>query len=83
VWDLSPYLSRGLKFWVGTNLRIRRAFRKQGVQPFVVTINVIEKVNCTVLLRDGGHVENENLNHGPWHGHNQRWTQAKTIARLT
>ena len=40
-------------------LRIRRAFRKQGIQPLVVTINIIEKVHSTVFLRDGGHVENK------------------------
>jgi hypothetical protein len=40
-------------------LRIRRAFRKQGIQPFVVTIDIIEKVHSTVFLRDGGYVENK------------------------
>jgi hypothetical protein len=40
-------------------LRIRRAFRKHGIQPFVVTIDVIEKVHSTVFLRDGGYVENK------------------------
>ena len=40
-------------------LRIRRAFRKQGIQPSVVTIDIIEKVHSTVFLRDGGHVENK------------------------
>jgi hypothetical protein len=41
------------------DLRVRRAFRKQGIQPFVVTIDIIEKVHCTVFLRDGGYVQNE------------------------
>ena len=41
------------------SLRIRRAFRKQGIQPFVVSINIIEKVHSTVFLRDRGHVENQ------------------------
>ena len=40
-------------------LRIRRAFRKQGIQPSVVTIDIIEKVHSPVFLRDGGHVENK------------------------
>jgi hypothetical protein len=43
----------------GGCLRIRRAFRKQGIQPFVVTIDIIEKVHSTVFLRNGGYVENK------------------------
>ena len=38
-------------------LRIRWAFREQGIQPFVVTIDIIEKVHSTVFLRNGGHVQ--------------------------
>ena len=40
-------------------LWIRRPFCKQGVQPFVVTIDVIEKVHCTVFFSDCGDVEDK------------------------
>jgi hypothetical protein len=38
-------------------LRIRGAFREEGIQASVVTIDVIEKVHGTVFLCDGGYVE--------------------------
>jgi len=43
----------------GRYLWIRRPFRKQRIQSFVVTVDVVEKVHCPVLLGDSSLVENQ------------------------
>ena len=43
-------------------LRIGEGFRKHSIQPFVVSIDIVEKVHSTIFLRDSGDVEKKDWN---------------------